>query len=182
MGKPAGKKSAYTFFVQNEKEIWQAEHPGDKIVFGDFMKECGAKWKTLDEETKQPFVEKAAIDAERWQEEMADYEPEGGERVARGGKKRKTKDPNAPKRPLTAFFLYAADHRAKVREELGEGCTVGDISKEIGKLWGAIDDEEKKVYQDKAAKNKKQYEKDMEAYNNGAKRSKNAGSDGSDDY
>ena len=86
MGKPAGKKSAYTFFVQNEKEVWQEEHPGDKIVFGDFMRECGAKWKTLDADTKKPFETKAAADAKRWQEEMADYVPEGG-----SGKKRKVK-------------------------------------------------------------------------------------------
>ena len=77
------------------------------------------------------------------------------------------KDPNAPKRPLTAFFLYAADHRAKVREELGEGCTVGDISKKIGKQWAEIDDDEKQKYQDQAAKNKAQYEKDLEAYHAG---------------
>ena len=77
------------------------------------------------------------------------------------------KDPNAPKRPLTAFFLYAADHRAKVREELGEGCTVGDISKKIGKQWAEIDDDEKQKYQDQAAKNKAQYEKELEAYHAG---------------
>ena len=77
------------------------------------------------------------------------------------------KDPNAPKRPLTAFFLYAADHRAKVREELGEGCTVGDISKKIGKQWAEIDDSEKQKYQDQAAKNKAQYEKELEAYHAG---------------
>jgi len=83
---------------------------------------------------------------------------------------------------LTAFFLYAADHRAKVREELGEGCTVGDISKKIGKQWAEIDDDEKQKYQDQAAKNKVQYEKDLEAYHAGAKRAKANGSDGSDDY
>jgi len=178
MGKPAGKKSAYTFFVQHEKEIWQEEHPGDKIVFGDFMRECGAKWKTLDADTKKPFETKAAADAKRWQEEMADYEPP----VGSGKKRKQAKDPNAPKRPLTAFFLYAADHRAKVREELGEGCTVGDISKKIGKQWAEIDDDEKQKYQDQAAKNKAQYEKDLEAYHAGAKRAKANGSDGSDDY
>lgn len=68
---------------------------------------------------------------------------------------------------MTAFFLYAADHRAKVREELGDGCTVGDISKKIGKKWAAIDDDEKQKYQDQAAANKAQYEKDLEAYQAG---------------
>jgi len=116
MGKPAGKKSAYTFFVQAEKEIWQKNNPDQKIAFGDFMKECGAKWKTLDEDAKEPFAVKAAADARRYEAEMNDYVPEAGER---GGKKRKVKkDPNAPKRPQTAFFLFAADFRAEVRASL----------------------------------------------------------------
>ena len=88
MGKPAGKKSAYTFFVQAEKEIWQKNNPDQKIAFGDFMKECGAKWKTLDEDAKEPFAVKAAADAKRYEAEMVDYVPEAGER---GGKKRKVK-------------------------------------------------------------------------------------------
>ena len=87
MGKPAGKKSAYTYFVQAEKESWQKQNPDSKIVFGDFMKTCGAKWKTLDEEAKEPFAVKAQADAKRYADEMEDYIPESGER----SKKRKVK-------------------------------------------------------------------------------------------
>ena len=88
MGKPAGKKSAYTYFVQAEKESWQIENPDKKIVFGDFMKSCGAKWKTLNEEDKGPFAIKATADAKRYAAEMEDYVPENGERTT---KKRKVK-------------------------------------------------------------------------------------------
>jgi len=183
MGKPAGKKSAYTYFVQAEKEIWQQNNPDKKIAFGDFMKECGAKWKTLDEEAKEPFAVKAAADARRYEAEMVDYVPEAGER---GAKKRKVKkDPNAPKRPQTAFFLFAADFRAEVRAGLPDGSTVGEVAKELGRRWGSLGDDEKSKYQQASEKNKAQYEKDMEAYNNGLyeKRARHQqGSDGSDDY
>merc|ERR1712241_147257 len=85
-----------------------------------------------------------------------------------GGKKRKVKkDPNAPKRPQTAFFLYAADFRAEVRSGLPDGSTVGEVAKELGRRWGELGDAEKSKYQEQAEKNKAQYEKDMEAYNNG---------------
>jgi len=183
MGKPAGKKSAYTYFVQAEKESWQIENPDKKIVFGDFMKSCGAKWKTLNEEDKGPFAIKATADAKRYAAEMEDYVPENGERTT---KKRKVKkDPNAPKRPQTAFFLYAADFRAEVRSGLPDGSTVGEVAKELGRRWGELGDEEKSKYQKNAEVNKAQYEKDMEAYNNGLyeKRARHQqGSDGSDDY
>jgi len=84
-----------------------------------------------------------------------------------------------------AFFLYAADFRQTVRDGLPEGSTVGEVAKELGRRWGELGDDEKAKYQEQAEKNKAQYEKDMEAYNNGLydKRARvNGGSDGSDDY
>lgn len=77
------------------------------------------------------------------------------------------KDPNAPKRPQTAFFLFAADFRAEVRAGLPDGSTVGEVAKELGRRWGSLGDDEKSKYQQASEKNKAQYEKDMEAYNNG---------------
>ena len=184
MGKPAGKKTAYTFFVQAEKAEWQEANPDSKIVFGDFMRTCGAKWKTLDDTAKAPFAVKAKADAKRHAVEMEDYMPEGGGSV----KKRKVKkDPNAPKRPQTAFFLFSAEFRAEVRANLPEGVTgIGEVAKELGRRWGELGEVEKSGYQRQAATNKEQYERDMEAYNDENshvnKRQRQQGSDESDDY
>ena len=48
-----------------------------------------------------------------------------------------------------------------------DGSTVGEVAKELGRRWGELGDEEKSKYQKNAEVNKAQYEKDMEAYNNG---------------
>ena len=76
MGKPKGKTTAYAFFVQEQKDEFQKANPEKKIVFGDFMKECGAKWRELEPEDKIPFEKQAAKDAKRWAREMEDYEPD----------------------------------------------------------------------------------------------------------
>jgi len=94
MGKPKGKTTAYSYFVQKQKEVFQADNPGGKIVFGDFMKECGAKWRELEASDKTPFEKKAKKDAVRYAREMDDYEPEDGSNKT---KKRK--------KVLTQFFL-----------------------------------------------------------------------------
>ena len=58
-----------------------------------------------------------------------------------------------PKRPLSAFFLFAADHRPQVRKDLeknakeGVKVRVGDIAKKIGVMWKAVDEETKAKYQ-----------------------------------
>jgi len=161
MGKPKGKSSAYVFFVQHQKQLHQDANPDEKIVFGDFMKECGAKWRELDEQEKEPFQAKAAEDAERYEREMEDYEPV--DEPAKRGKKRK-KDPNAPKRPQTAFFLFSGENREAAKAELPEGARVGEVAKQLGIMWAECPPDEKKKFQEQAEINKAQYEKDMQKY------------------
>ena len=91
MGKPKGKTTAYAYFVQKEKEIFQEENPGSKIVFGDFMKECGAKWRAIEDDDKKPFEKKAKADAVRFAREMDDYEPD--EAPAKKKKRKKVTHP-----------------------------------------------------------------------------------------
>lgn len=162
MGKPKGKTTAYAFFVRQQKEMFDSENPEGKIVFGEFMKGCGEKWRALEEDEKMPFQEKAAEDAERWNREMQDYEPE--EENGQKKKKRK-KDPNAPKRPKTAFFLFSDDNREEAKSKLPEGARVGEVAKELGKMWAECPDDKKAEYQEVSNKNKAKYELAMQEYN-----------------
>ncbi|XP_027631920.1 high mobility group protein B1-like [Tupaia chinensis] len=45
----------------------------------------------------------------------------------------KFKDPNAPKRPPSAFFLFCSEYRPKIKEH--PGLSIGDIAKKLGELW-----------------------------------------------
>ena len=102
----------------------------------------------------------------RYDEEMKKY---GGT----DGKKKK--DPDAPKRPPTAFFIFA---QAKRPEVAAECKSVTEVSKKLGEMWKQLGDEEKKVhlslilqiiwhqqiYDQQAAEAKKQYEQQKAAY------------------
>merc|ERR1711990_986305 len=137
----------------------------------------------MDETDREDFEEKANADKARYESEMANYTPPEG---TRGGKKatKRKKDPNAPKRPQTAFFVFSAKHREEVKGELGDGARVGDIAKELGKRWKTLDEDARQEYADEAAKQKIAYDKAMEEYREeGAKKPKHASSedDGHDD-
>ena len=75
----------------------------------------------------------------------------GGTVGADGGKKKRTRkerDPNAPKRPLTAYFLYAQRAREYIRKDLSvDNAEVrpGDISTESTRRWHAMKREEQEV-------------------------------------
>ena len=63
-------------------------------------------------------------------------------------KAKKERDPNAPKRPLTAYFLYAQHARKIIREDLGADnidLKPGDIATEATRRWHAMSLEEQEV-------------------------------------
>ncbi|KAL4992133.1 high mobility group box domain-containing protein [Aspergillus falconensis] len=79
---------------------------------------------------------------------------------------RRKKDPNAPKRGLSAYMFFANDNREKVREE-NPGITFGQVGKMLGEKWKSLSDKERKPYEDKAAADKKRYEDEKAAYKAG---------------
>ncbi|KAE8662202.1 HMG1/2-like protein [Hibiscus syriacus] len=85
-------------------------------------------------------------------------------------KLKKGKDPNAPKRPPTAFFLFMDDFRKSYKEANPDAKGVTGVAKEGGEKWKSMSDEEKKCYIDKAAELKAEYEKVLEEANNDDKK------------
>ncbi|KAI9929014.1 Non-histone chromosomal protein 6 [Aspergillus wentii] len=80
-----------------------------------------------------------------------------------GGTERKKKDPNAPKRGLSAYMFFANDMRDKVREE-NPGISFGQVGKQLGDRWKNLSDADRRPYDEKAAADKKRYEEEKAAY------------------
>jgi len=79
-------------------------------------------------------------------------------------KRRGKKDPNAPKRGLSAYMFFANEQRENVREE-NPGITFGQVGKILGERWKALNDKQRTPYEAKAAADKKRYEDEKQAYN-----------------
>lgn len=77
---------------------------------------------------------------------------------------RRKKDPNAPKRALSAYMFFANENRDIVRAE-NPGITFGQVGRILGEKWKALSDEEKQPYEAKAEADKKRYESEKELYN-----------------
>lgn len=52
---------------------------------------------------------------------------------------RKKKDPNAPKQPLSAYFLWLSENRERIKSQHPEA-KITEISKIAGAEWGQISD------------------------------------------
>lgn len=161
--KPRGRMTAYAFFVQTCRQEHKKKHPDENIVFQEFSKKCALRWKTMSDKEKKRFHEMAEKDKKRYDAEMQNYIPPKGEKVGRGKKRKHIKDPNAPKRSLSAFFWFCNDERGKVKM-INPEYGVGDIAKELGKRWSDAGPELKSKYEAMAEKDKARYEREMTAY------------------
>lgn len=162
-GKPRGRMTAYAFFVQTCREEHKKKHPDEAVVFAEFSKKCAEKWKGMSAKEKKRFEDMATKDKSRYESEMANYTP------AKGEKRKRKKDPNAPKRSLSAFFFFNKEEREKVKKDF-PNYTVGDIAKELGKRWEKCQNKAK--FEALAKADKARYEKEMAAYKGDAKKPK----------
>ena len=80
---------------------------------------------------------------------------------------KKQKDPDLPKRPNSAYFIFSNEKRPnlmeKSKKETGK-VDVTIVSKELGQMWKDLNSKKRKPYEDKAVLDKKRYDKEMIAY------------------
>ncbi|KAM4612032.1 high mobility group protein B3a [Polymixia lowei] len=153
--KPKGKMSSYAFFIKTCREEHEKKTPDVPVNFADFSRKCSGRWKTMSSTEKGKFDEMARQDKVRFDREMQHYAP--------GRKKGKKKDPNAPKRPPSGFFIFCSDHRSKIKGQ-NPSLGIGDIAKKLGEMWNNLTDASKQPYLQKANKLKEKYQKDVEDY------------------
>ena len=108
--------------------------------------------------------------------------PSRSKKSTKKGGSRKKKDPNAPKKALSAYMIFAQANRDKVKKE-NPDASFGELGKLLGKLWGKASKSDKAKYEAKANKDKERYEKEMSKYKTAAasKKKKKADSDEDED-
>ncbi|KAI8449560.1 high mobility group box domain-containing protein [Phakopsora pachyrhizi] len=86
-----------------------------------------------------------------------------GNPVVKQRRTKKEKDPNAPKRPLSAYMYFSQDWRERIKAENPE-VSFGEIGRLLGQKWKSLSDEEKKPYEDMAGRDKKRHEAEKAEY------------------
>merc|ERR1719254_171892 len=128
-------------------------------------------------EQKAPYEKKAEAAKAAYEKAMEEFKAQGGvagkrrqekaeaKREKAGKRARKAnKDPNMPKKPQTAYWLWLTDNRPALIKELGGTNDVTKVSKLGGERWGALSDKAKAPFLKKAAELKAVYDKAMVEY------------------
>jgi len=147
---PKKPLSAYFLFSQAERLKVKGENPEFSVI--DVAKEIGRRWATVDPLLKATYEKKYQEAKELYDIEMGPYKTQ-----------KKKKDPKAPKQPMSAYFIFSAEQRSKVKDE-NPSLSFTEIAKELGRRWGDLNPSEKQKYQARADQERVKYENNMNSY------------------
>lgn len=140
---PRRFKSAYMFFsTTKHKEIREElGTKGQTEKTTNIAKLVSKAWKELSTEDREEWDDMARKDKLRFEVEKSLYT--GPWKVP--AQKRSQKDPNAPKRPMSAFLAFSHARRAEVKSK-NPGMNNAEISRVLAKMWKDASEDEKKDY------------------------------------
>jgi len=156
---PRRFKTAFIFFSSTRhKEIkveLAAEGKTEKTT--TIAKMVSKEWRAMLAEEREFWEDKSRGDKARYEAEMAVYNE------ARKTSKRSKKDPDAPKRPMSAFLAFSNKRRAPLKRE-HPNATNADLSKMLSKVWKAAEPDFKATYIEEEAKLRAQYKINIVAW------------------
>jgi HMG (high mobility group) box len=116
-------------------------------------------WKNLTPEEKDEWEELARQDKARYEVEKTIYT--GPWKVP--AKKRSQKDPNAPKRPMSAFLSYSNSKRAEAKTE-NPNIGNAEVSRILAQMWKDAPESERKEHIDREYRLRQEYKTAIAAW------------------
>jgi hypothetical protein len=123
----------------------------------NIAKMVSKEWREMQAEEREFWDEKSRNDKARYEAEMLVFNE------ARKSSKRTKKDPDAPKRPMSAFLAFSNKRRAALKRE-NPNATNADLSKMLSKTWKEVTPEFKASYIDEEAKLRAKYKVNIVAW------------------
>lgn len=161
--KPKRAMSAFFLYSQAYRQSTKEENPS--ASFGEIARILARQFKELPDKELRKWEKKAEQDKIRYQEEMKHYIPAEDPSGGGGGKKKKAKkDPNAPKRNMSAYFLYSIAARPQVKAD-NPNASFGDIARIISAQFKNLSEKERRMWDEKAVADKERYDREQEDYN-----------------
>ncbi|KAF8663479.1 hypothetical protein AX16_001047 [Volvariella volvacea WC 439] len=154
-----------------------------KLNVAQAAKEAGQEYASLSQEEKEPYKRRSQAAKEDREKELAAYmksltpediKRENAFRAAqrKAGKSRKSniKDPNAPKKPLSAYFMFLQKIRADprlVQDIFGDETETTKQSVLAAAKWRSMTDAERQPFLAQAEQEKMEYEAARRLYEEG---------------
>lgn len=170
---PKRNQSAYLLYQNGMRNTFKTQNPG--MTFGQLAKYTSAMYAEMPPAEKTAWAARAEQDKARYLRELDSYIPAPGYdvkgdmiagarvilRASKGGKH--SRDPNAPKKNMSAYLMYQNTMRESFRTE-NPGMTFGQLSKFTSAMYKSLTPEEKARWDEAARQDKARYETEISTY------------------
>lgn len=176
---PKRNMSAYLLYQNAMRDTFKQQNPG--MTFGQLSKYTSAMYAEMPPAEKEAWNQRAEADKARYLHELSTYVPPPGydvkgdaiathvthtlppkPRLNRGTIKT-PRDPNAPKRNMSAYLLYQNCMRETFKN-INPGMTFGQLAKFTSHMYKSLSADEKQRWEAHAAQDKARYEAEMASY------------------
>lgn len=158
---PAPKRpiSAYLHFCAEKRP----EVSERATSLGSTSKELAKLWNGTSEADRIPYVKLAEASKEEYSEKKKAWtdacqeilaKADGASGMGSKAKSTKTTTSNTIKRPKSSYLYFCAEKRPEVAEKF---VRLGEISKELARLWAATSEKDRKTYEKMALDDKARY-------------------------
>ncbi|CAK4151785.1 unnamed protein product [Aphanomyces euteiches] len=161
---PKRALTPFMFFSKECRETLKTEMP--HLAFLDISSEIGRRWAQVSDQDKKKYEQMAQKDKDRYQDEKDNYTPDPEYENAKTKGVRTKKDPNAPKRPLSAYFFFCQEHRAAIREK-NPSKSITEIAPLLAEQWRSLPEKKRAKYNKMASDAKANYQVEVAKYKNG---------------
>lgn len=161
---PRRFKSSYMFFsTAKHKEIRAelTEKGQGKLATTEVAKMVSKAWKDIAKQERVKWEELARQDKARYEMEKSMYT---GPWKVPATRKRISKDPRAPKRPMSAFLAFSNSKRRYVKAQNRVGTSNAELSRILAQIWKNSSDDDKKFFVDEEYRLRQDYKLAMSAY------------------
>lgn len=164
-GLSESEKAEYEREAQQEREAYQkkmAEQEKEAPNANPPQKE--AYQKKTNEGKARPVAKWQQKKTKKKQKESDDEEDSDDEKPKKKKQtEKKKKDPNAPKRPATAYIFYSKEKREELKRN-NPSLSFTELGKKLGEMWRGASEEEKAPFAAMAEKDKERYKRELAAY------------------
>jgi DNA topoisomerase-1 len=139
---PKRPRSAYIFFCNANRASVSRKFS----TLGEVSKELARRWADLDDSSRREFEEAAAVDKERYQNEMKQslQSSESRQLISKeiaGGKKNRKK---------SAYMLFCTSHRSKIVDDEGNKLSLPETTKILAEMWRNCDEKTRSKFVNQA--------------------------------
>lgn len=168
---PKRNISAYILYQNAMHEEFKRGNPN--MTFGQLAKYTAYMYRNLSSEVKASWDTRAQEVMIRYKHQGGIFDPPqcrgacsvvvNGHHSIKTRAKRKAKDPNAPKRALSAYVFFSNELRPVLTKQFPRIKFI-ETGRLLGERWRSLSFSEKKRYEDMASRDKIRFQTEMQQY------------------